>query len=124
MTTIRWETIPESTREFIRSIAQSPDGAVIEEDGRPSYRVIAYPPPPAVTPDPAWTAAENERRCDLIDKDIDGQLSPDERVELDELERRLELYVDAVAPLPLKPLRKLYQELLDKAARAAGAPPA
>lgn len=123
MTTIRWETLSESTREFIRAAALSPEGAVIEQDGRPSYRLIAYPPPPAAAPDPEWTAADNDRRCDLIDKDIDGQLAPDERVELEGLEGRLERYVNRVAPLPLEPLRKRYQELLDKAARANGASP-
>jgi hypothetical protein len=118
MTTIRWETLPESTREFIRAAALSPEGAVIEQDGRPSYRLIAYPPPPAAAPDPEWTAADNDRRCDLIDKDIDGQLTPDERVELEGLQRRLRQFVNRVAPLPLGPLRKLHQELLEKAAAA------
>ena len=123
MNTIRWDTVPEATREFIRSAAHSPEGAVFEEDGKPVFRLIAYPPPATVTADPAWTADDNARRCALIDKDIDGQLAPDERVELDALEQRLERYVDAVAPLPLVPLRKLYQEVLDNAARANGAVP-
>jgi hypothetical protein len=72
VTTIRWETIPEPTRQFIRSLALSADGAVIEADGRPSYRLIAYPKATPDTPDPEWTSADNDRRCDLIDKDLDG----------------------------------------------------
>lgn len=124
MTTIRWETIPETARQFIRSIALSADGAVIEEDGRPSYRVIAYPKPAPDAPDPEWTTADNDRRCDLIDKDLDGLLTPDERLERDTLDARLDRHVDRVAPLPLGPLRKLHQELLEKAARASGSPPA
>lgn len=124
MNTIPWETIPETTKQFIRSIAISPDGAVIEEDGRPSYRVIAYPKFDTQSPDPEWTNADNELRCDLIDKEIDGVITPDERVLLESLQQRLSRYVDRVAPLPLEPLRKLHQELLAKAARADGTPPA
>jgi hypothetical protein len=123
MTTIRWETIPEPARQFIRSIA-SPEGAVIEEDGRPSYRVLPYPKPLADAADPEWTPADNQRRCDLIDKDLDGLLTPDERIELEALEGRLDRYVNVVAPLPLEPLRKLHDQLLEKAAQAKGAPPA
>ncbi|MCU0704217.1 MAG: hypothetical protein MUF18_09610 [Fimbriiglobus sp.] len=118
MTTIRMETIPEPTREMIRSLARSPEGVVFEENGRPAYRLLPYPTP--TTAEPEWTAADNDRRCDLIDKDLDGLLTPDERAELSTLQRRLSRYIDAVAPLPLEPLRKLHQQLLDKAARANG----
>lgn len=120
MNTIRWETIPEPTRQFIRSILQSPEGAVIEEDGKPSYRVIAYPKPAPEVPDQEWTPADNELRCDLIDKQIDGVITPDERVLLESLQERLNRYVNKVAPLPLGELRQLHQELLEKAAKANG----
>lgn len=124
MNTIRMETIPEPMREFIRSTARPLEGTVFEEDGLPAYRLIAYAKPTAGTPHPEWTPADNDRRCDLIDKDIDGRLTPDERVELEALQLRLRQYVNKVAPLPLEPLRKLHQELLEQAARANGGPPA
>ena len=119
MNTISWETIPEATRQFIRSIVQSPEGAVIEEDGKPSYRVIAYPKPSPDAPDPVWTPADNELRCDLIDKRIDGVITPDECVLLESLQQRLNRYVNKVAPLPLEQLSNLHQELLEKAAKAS-----
>ena len=124
MNTIRWESIPEPTRQFIRAVALSPEGAVIEEDGKPSYRVIAYPKAVPDSPDPEWTPADNQLRCDLIDKQIDGVITPDERVLLESLQQRLSRYVNKVAPLPLEQLRKLHQELLEKAAKANGSSPA
>jgi hypothetical protein len=123
MTTIRMETLPESERRLIRSAADSTDGIVFEEDGLPAFRLTAYATPTAA-PTPEWTVADNARRCHLIDKDLDGLLTPDELRELEALEERLEGYVDVVAPLPLGPLRKLYHEALDTAARSNGTPTA
>ena len=65
--------------------------------------------------------ADHERRVaiyDLIDKQIDGVITPDERLLLESLQQRLRRYVNKVAPLPLEQLRKLHQELLEKAAKA------
>jgi hypothetical protein len=118
--TIRWETIPEPTRQFIRSIVLSPEGAIIEEDGRPSYRVIAYPKSSPDAMNSEWTPADNQLRCDLIDKQIDGVITPDERVLLESLQQRLSNYVNKVAPLPLEQLRKMHHELLEKAAKTNG----
>lgn len=41
-----------------------------------------------------WTDEKNERRCDLIDKDIEGTILPFEKRELDELQHRC-LRIDA-----------------------------
>lgn len=122
MSTIPLETIPDEMREFIHSAGRRPEGTVFEEGGRPIYR-LATIPPPTTTTDLGWTAADNDRRCDLIDRDIDGRITPDERAELATLQRRLSRYVNQVAPLPLEPLRKLHQALLEKAAQANGSPP-
>ena len=124
MNHFRWESLSEPLREFFRSLAGSPDGAVIEENGRPMFRVMAYPKPTATAADqgPAWTAADSRRRCELIDLDLDGRMSPKERLELEDLEARLDRHVDTIAPLPLEPLRQLHQKLLEKAAKANGTP--
>lgn len=119
MNHVSWETVPEPLRQFIRSIVNSPEGAVIEEDGRPTYRLIPYPKSDPDGPDSEWTRADNELRCDLIDKEIDGVLTPEERLLLESLQQRLQRYVEKVAPLPLEPLRALHQELLEKAAKAS-----
>ena len=63
-----------------------------------------------------WTYPDekNERRCELIDKDIDGTILPCERRELEELQRQMLAYRRKIAPLPICAAKKLYQELLKK----------
>ncbi len=62
-----------------------------------------------------WTEEKNQRRADLVDKDIDGTLSPEEKIQLDTLQKKMQAYVRRVAPLPLDDLRALHQQLLEKA---------
>src|SRR5262245_59231074 len=110
MNHINWDALPEAVRQFIRTMVAAHEGALIEHNGKPVARVLPVPassngPPPDVE----WTEAKNQRRCDLIDREIDGTLTLDERVELEDLQRQLRRYVDLVAPLPLDQLRKLHQ---------------
>ena len=63
-----------------------------------------------------WTDEKNERRCDLIDKDIEGTILPFEKRELDELHRQMLAYRRKMTPLPLREAQRLHQELLKKAA--------
>ena len=63
-----------------------------------------------------WTDAKNDRRCELIDKEIEGTLLPAEKRELEELQRQMLAYRRKVAPLPLKEAQRLHQQLLKKAA--------
>ena len=60
--------------------------------------------------------AKNDRRCKLIDKEIDGTLLPTEERELAELQRQMLAYRRKVAPLPLKEAQRVHQQLLEKAA--------
>ena len=62
-----------------------------------------------------WTEEKNQRRCHLVDKEIDGTISVVEKAELDRLQAEMLAYRHKVAPLPLAELRKLHQELLDQA---------
>lgn len=75
-----------------------------------------------VTPDASlhesWTDEKNQRRCQLVDKDIDGTISEEERIELARLQSGLLAYRQKVAPLPLGDLRKMHQDLLQKASNA------
>jgi hypothetical protein len=117
---VRWDSMPEPMRQYIRVMEVPPEGRVIEaEDGQPALKVFAYP---KSTPNAEWTSGENDRRCDLIEKDLDGQLTPQEQLELELLEARLDRYVNRVAPLPLEQLRQLYQQTLEKAGNANGTP--
>lgn len=63
-----------------------------------------------------WNDAKNERRCELIDKEIEGTLLSVEEHELEELQRQMLAYRRKVAPLPLKEAQRLHQQLLKKAA--------
>lgn len=60
-----------------------------------------------------WSDDKNHRRCQLIDKEIDGVLSEDEETELERLQGEMLAYRHMVAPLPLDDLRKFHQELLE-----------
>ena len=71
---------------------------------------------------PAWTADQNQRRCDLVDKEIDGTLSPAEEDELAQLQADMLAYRRHVAPLPLDDLRQLHQQLLRQASAQTTTP--
>src|SRR5262249_47801022 len=117
MNHIDWDALPEAVRQFIRTMVAAPEGALIEHNGKPVARVLPVPassngPPPDVE----WTEAKNQRRCDLIDREIDGTLTPDEQVELEDLQGQMLRYRHRVAPLPLAHARQLLEDLERKAA--------
>lgn len=62
----------------------------------------------------SWTREENARRCDLIDKEIQDSITPEEQRELLILQRRASEYRDAVAPLPIEEARRLHRKLLKR----------
>ncbi len=61
-----------------------------------------------------WTQETNNRRCDLIDKDIAGTIGETERTELAELQERFHIFLDETAPPPIKGAERLHQDLLQK----------
>ena len=63
----------------------------------------------------SWTHELNARRCDLIDKEIDGSITLEECVELENLQQAMLAYRHSVAPLPLAELRAVLEELNDRA---------
>lgn len=65
-----------------------------------------------------WTAAMNNRRCKLIDKEIAGNLTSLEAEELNRLQQQMLNYRRQIAPLPLHDVRQLHDSLLKKAAAA------
>ena len=60
-----------------------------------------------------WTEEKNARRCLLVDREIDGKLTTAERRELKALQAELSRYRQAVAPLPIKELRGIFDQLRD-----------
>jgi hypothetical protein len=110
----------EAVQGFFLSLPVDADGSLIELNGQAVARVFAIGKDgngAELHPGP-WTEAKNRRRCELIDKDIDDHLTPEEAVELEALERQMDRHLRAVAPLPLEDARRLHQELLAKAEAA------
>jgi len=64
-----------------------------------------------------WTTAKNARRVELIDRQIEGSLSLEERVELDFLQQQFRAFRQQDAPLPIEKARQLHRELLEKKRR-------
>jgi hypothetical protein len=63
-----------------------------------------------------WTEEKNQRRCDLVEKEIDGTLSPEEAVELENLQQEMLAYRREIAPLPIEEARRVHDALLKRAA--------
>ncbi len=61
-----------------------------------------------------WSDEKNERRCNLIDKEITGAITVEERIELNQLQRQAMAYRDRMAPLPMAGAVRLHAELVGK----------
>jgi hypothetical protein len=61
-----------------------------------------------------WTDERNARRCDLIDRQIEGTLTAVELQELDELQAQLRRHLDQNAPFDLAGAQRIHQQLLQK----------
>jgi hypothetical protein len=114
------DTQADAVKQFVLSLSADPDGSVLELDGRAVLQVL----PVTVRPNGAagdWTEAKNARRCELIDREIEGLLTADEASELTRLQQEMLRHRRRVAPLPLDDARRLHQQLLEQA-RAAPRP--
>src|SRR5262245_5331387 len=114
---VNFNAVSDEVRQVILSF--NANGTIFELDGRP----IACLVPPPIRPDDSgeWSTTKNARRCYLIDRDIDGTITMQEKLELQTLEEQFEQFMDRVAPLPVDHVRQLHQALLDKV-RLQGAP--
>lgn len=104
----------QAVQRFFLALTVNPDGAVVELNGQAVACVV---PPPTVdgAAESAWSEAKNERRCNLIDREIDGTLTPMEAVELHGLQQAMLRHRRHVAPLPLAAARQLHRRLSDNA---------
>ena len=82
---------------------------------------LAAPVHPPANPPDEWTPAKSARRSELIDREIDEVITPDEARELDALQEEAARYGRRVAPRPLEALEALHQQLLEKASKAGKA---
>jgi hypothetical protein len=65
-----------------------------------------------------WTDVNNARRFELIDQEIQGGLSAEQRLELHDLQQRFHHFLDEVAPLPMERALQLHRELKKKQEKA------
>jgi hypothetical protein len=61
---------------------------------------------------PEWNRKRNARRLVLIDRSIQGELSPQEAVELEQLTQAMRVHCDTEEMVPLKGARRLHKHLL------------
>ena len=59
----------------------------------------------------SWTEYKNQRRCELIDREIDGVITPLEQIELESLQAQMVRYRQKLAPLPIEYAKKLHAEV-------------
>lgn len=116
---VNLDSLDDSVKQFVLGLSAEPIGAVLELKGQAVACVVPVPGENGngATPE-AWTEARNTRRCDLIDREIDGTLTGEEAVELNRLQHEMQRYLRRVAPLPLADTRLLYQDLLARAQAA------
>jgi arylsulfatase A-like enzyme len=114
MNAINLDTQDEAVKRFFLALPIEPGGSVITLNGHAFVHVlpVGTNTGSAATEDGAWTDAKNSRRCDLIDKEIEGTIAPEEVREVYALQQEMLRYRRRVAPLPLEDARRLHQELL------------
>jgi hypothetical protein len=112
----------EAVKRFFLSLPADAGGSVVSIDGQELAQVIPLTPSSDTNGEEGeWTDALNDRRCDLIDKEIEGTITPEEARELHRLQQAMQRYRRRVAPLPLEDARRLHLELLRKAREAGDA---
>lgn len=67
-----------------------------------------------------WNEEKNQRRCQLIDNDVEGKITKEESKELENLQDEMLKYRQKVAPLPLEEIREVYQELKESVSITKG----
>ena len=61
-----------------------------------------------------WNDKKNNRRCNLIDREIDNTITSFEKVELEYLQQEMLSWRNKVAPLPLEEVRIVYDNMKSK----------
>jgi len=118
VTLVNIDRQPDAVKNFFATLALTPEGSLVEMNGRAVVHIIPATAAPAEPDTTEWTPQLNHRRCDLVDKKFAGGLTPVEEAELTRLTAGLRHFVDRVAPVPLDEVRKLHQQLLETAALA------
>ena len=101
-------------RQFFLSLPVDADGSIVELNGRALARLMPLTKDGnrVATDAGPWTETKNARRCELVDREIDGMLKPEEAAELAMLQEQFFKERRRLAPVPVQDLRRLHQELL------------
>ena len=116
MNHVKLDLLNERVQKLVLGFALEPGGSVLEFNGQPIAVVV--PSGTAEATGESWTDEKNDRRRDLIRREYTVGLTSAEAVELVRSQAAALRHHNHVAPLPLEETRRLYQELLNKAARA------
>lgn len=113
MSHLALEAQTDDVKRFLLSLPAGED-TVVEWRGQPLLKLR-----PVTVADRAeeWSEAKNGRRFELIDRELDGSITPADADELEQLQAEFRRHRRRVAPLPLAETRKLLDELERKAAR-------
>jgi hypothetical protein len=111
----------EAVKEFFLSLPIDPEGSLVELNGLAVARVTPLKGQRNGAPEVngPWTEEKNARRGVLVDREIDGTLTPEEAAELEVLQQQMLRERRKLAPVPLDDLRRMHQELLNKAQKQA-----
>jgi hypothetical protein len=111
----------DAVKQFFLKLPVDADGSIVEIDGHAVARVLPFRNGPGAVSGHLgpWTEAKNDRRCALVDRDIDGTLTSEEAAELAVLQEQFFKERRKFAPVPLEDLRRLHQDLLAKAQEQA-----
>jgi hypothetical protein len=112
----------EAVKRFFASLPLDAEGSLLSLGGHAFARIVPLAAGKAALAEHTeWTEALNNRRCELVDKEIEGTLTAAEAAELAGLQGAFQRYLRGVAPLPLDDARRLHRELLEKTRQANGA---
>ena len=105
--------VEEPVKQFLSGLDISTEPTVLEVNGRRVY-IMVRPSGDYNNVAEPWTMEKNQRRYDLIDKQIDKTIAIEEAVELADLQMAFDLWIDTTSPLPVEPVRQLHDQLLAK----------
>ncbi|OWK36213.1 hypothetical protein [Fimbriiglobus ruber] len=113
------DTIDEPVKQFLTGLDISTEPSIVEVNGRRIF-IVVRPANADTTYEEPWTDAKAHRRYDLVNKEIGATISPEEAVELAQLNDELDHHISKVAPLPLEHARNILAQLQAQLGPAAG----
>jgi antitoxin (DNA-binding transcriptional repressor) of toxin-antitoxin stability system len=83
----------DSIRQFFRTLCDNPEGVLLELSGQPLARVVPIPSSRPNKLGSLWSSDQEDRREFLIDRELEGSLTPEEAEELKKLQRQMNEYL-------------------------------